>query len=214
MRRPRCGRPRSTSAEDAAPRTAIHRARSGSCSSRRCLDRRPWRSRCHVPGRLAADARMALAEHHNIADAPMVWLDGLDIPWCPGSTRDLRVWSGGDQRLSDPAGLTERAVVGHPGFGRSLPPQDFAAHGLSVEHTDAALSAQLDPTPKAAACSRPGPRRSEVHEPDERRRRVVTIGWRCIGSRPVLLATPAAGGLVGVAGVRGHRRDRARRGRA
>ena len=54
-------------------------------------------------------------EHHNIADAPMVWLDGLDIPLVSGSRRGLlRVRPRRHQRSLDAAVLAQRALVGAP----------------------------------------------------------------------------------------------------
>ncbi len=115
-------------------------------------------------------------EHHNVADAPMVWLDGLDIPLVSGI--DAGFFEFGPDELSDrstPQSFPQRAPVGSPGLaaGVGRPCQDFAAHGLPV-------GAHRRRAHRAARARRRRPRRSArararcgaVHEPDERRRRV------------------------------------------
>ena len=114
-------------------------------------------------------------EHHNVADAPMVWLDGLDIPLVSGI--DAGFFEFGPEELSDsatPPDLAERAPVGtsRPAAGICRSCKDFATHGLSVgahrrRPHRAARARRRRPGRRARARAR----RGEVHEPDERRRR-------------------------------------------
>jgi gentisate 1,2-dioxygenase len=87
--------------------------------------------------------------HQNVSDAPMAWLDGLDIPFVatldqgffefgpeevrdqstPDRSRGERLWGG--------PGLTPVSAAGHP-----LPASPLMAYRWA--HTDAALTAQLE----------------------------------------------------------------------
>ncbi|PRX97302.1 cupin domain-containing protein [Allonocardiopsis opalescens] len=89
-------------------------------------------------------------EHHNTADAPMVWLDGLDIPLV--AQLDAGFFEFGPDEISDrstPERSRAERLWGHPGLrplaatGRQDPPNSpLAAYRWA--HTDAALTAQLE----------------------------------------------------------------------
>ncbi len=86
--------------------------------------------------------------HHNVADEPMAWLDGLDIPFVAQS--DQGFFEPGPDRLSNtstPVRSRNERLWGGPG----LTPVSAAGHqGASPllayrwSHTDAALAAQLE----------------------------------------------------------------------
>jgi gentisate 1,2-dioxygenase len=86
--------------------------------------------------------------HHNAADAPMAWLDGLDIPFVHAT--DTGFFEFGPDSLTDrstPAVSRAERLWGHPGLrpasavGAALPKSPLAAYRW--EHTDAALRDQL-----------------------------------------------------------------------
>ncbi|MGH9047910.1 MAG: cupin domain-containing protein [Acidimicrobiales bacterium] len=86
-------------------------------------------------------------EHHNTAAAPMVWLDGLDIPLV--SQLDGGFFEFGPDEIMDrstpPRSRAER-LWAHPGL-RPVSAPDSANSPLAAyrwEQTDAALQAQLD----------------------------------------------------------------------
>jgi gentisate 1,2-dioxygenase len=87
-------------------------------------------------------------EHHNTADEPMAWLDGLDIPLV--STLDAGFFEFGPDELTDqstPKTSRSERLWGHPGLRPVATAATAPANSpLAVyrwEHTDAALSAQL-----------------------------------------------------------------------
>ncbi len=86
-------------------------------------------------------------EHHNATDAPMAWLDGLDIPLV--TALDAGFFQFGPDELTDrstpPVSRNER-LWAHPGLrpigaavGRTSPLMAYR-----WEHSDAALAAQLE----------------------------------------------------------------------
>jgi gentisate 1,2-dioxygenase len=86
-------------------------------------------------------------EHHNTGDAPMVWLDGLDIPLV--SALDAGFFEFGSDEITDrsvPRVSRSERLWGHPG----LRPVGLAGSRTSPlmayrwEHTDTALAAQLE----------------------------------------------------------------------
>ncbi len=101
-------------------------------------------------------------EHHNVADTPMVWLDGLDIPLVSGL--DAGFFEFGPDDISDrstpQSSRSERLV----GSSRAAAGVGAAAAKTSPlmayrwEHTDAALVARSSSSkPRdARACSHPG----------------------------------------------------------
>jgi gentisate 1,2-dioxygenase len=86
-------------------------------------------------------------EHHNTADRPMVWLDGLDIPLV--SALDAGFFEFGPDEIADrstPAVSRAERLWAHPGL-RPVSAPDTANSPLSAyrwEQTDAALAAQLE----------------------------------------------------------------------
>lgn len=98
-------------------------------------------------GDLLLTASMSWHEHHNTADAPMVWLDGLDIPLV--NHLDAGFFEFGPDELTDtstPEFSRSERLWGHPGL-RPLTGQDQRNSPLAAYrwvHTDAALRAQLD----------------------------------------------------------------------
>ncbi len=86
-------------------------------------------------------------EHHNTADAPMVWLDGLDIPLV--SALDAGFFEFGPDEVTDrstPERSRNERLWGHPGL-RPVGAPDARTSPLMAyrwEHTDAALAAQLE----------------------------------------------------------------------
>jgi gentisate 1,2-dioxygenase len=86
-------------------------------------------------------------EHHNTADAPMVWLDGLDIPLV--AALDAGFFEFGADEVTDrstPDHSESERLWGHPGL-RPVAAPDTPTSPLMAyrwEHTDAALAAQLD----------------------------------------------------------------------
>jgi gentisate 1,2-dioxygenase len=87
--------------------------------------------------------------HQNTADAPMAWLDGLDIPFVHGT--DSGFFEFGTDALSDrstPEVSRSERLWGHPGIrpvasvGAPYPKSPLAAYRW--EHTDAALRCQLE----------------------------------------------------------------------
>ncbi len=85
-------------------------------------------------------------EHHNIADAPMVWLDGLDIPLVSGI--DAGFFEFGPDELSDrstPESSRSERLWAHPAL-RPVSAGSAKTSPLMAyrwKHTDAALTAQL-----------------------------------------------------------------------
>ncbi len=100
-------------------------------------------------------------EHHNVADAPMVWLDGLDIPLVSGI--DAGFFEFGPEELSDrstPQTLLAASACGHiPACGRCPPAlqrlrRSWPTGGSTPTPPSPRSSSS---TPKAGpACSRPG----------------------------------------------------------
>jgi len=86
-------------------------------------------------------------EHHNTADAAMVWLDGLDIPLV--SALDAGFFEFGPEEVSDrstPVTSRSERLWGHPGLrplGEAEPDRASPLMAYRWEHTDAALDAQL-----------------------------------------------------------------------
>jgi gentisate 1,2-dioxygenase len=85
--------------------------------------------------------------HHNHSDAPMAWLDGLDIPFV--HTIGSAFFEFGPERVIDratPARSRSERLWAHPGL-RPLAHDDFTASSPIAayrwEHTDAALADQL-----------------------------------------------------------------------
>jgi gentisate 1,2-dioxygenase len=85
--------------------------------------------------------------HHNVSEAPMVWLDGLDIPFV--HHMDSAFFEYGADEVSDrstPGRSRAERLWAHPGLRpvsqpRSMPSSPITAYRW--EHTDAALSEQL-----------------------------------------------------------------------
>ncbi len=98
-------------------------------------------------GDLLLTPGMAWHGHHNSADAPMAWLDGLDIPIT--GYLDAPFFEPGPEDLRDrstPARSRSERLWGQPGL-RPLSAPDSASSPLTAyrwEFTDAALSAQLE----------------------------------------------------------------------
>jgi gentisate 1,2-dioxygenase len=86
-------------------------------------------------------------EHHNTTDHPMAWIDGLDIPLV--RTLDAGFFEFGPDRLATtatPARSRNERLWGHPGL-RPVGAPPAAQSPLMAyrgEHTDAALTAQLE----------------------------------------------------------------------
>jgi len=86
-------------------------------------------------------------EHHNIAEAPMVWLDGLDIPLVSGL--DAGFFEFGPDEISDrstPQSSRSERLWAHPGLRpvSAGPEKTSPLMAYRWEHTDAALAAQLE----------------------------------------------------------------------
>jgi gentisate 1,2-dioxygenase len=85
--------------------------------------------------------------HHNVTDAPMAWLDGLDIPFVHHTGSGF--FEFGPDELTEtatPAVSRSERLWGHPGLRpvsrtEALPSSPIAAYRW--EHTDAALGDQL-----------------------------------------------------------------------
>ncbi|UNM16568.1 cupin domain-containing protein [Streptomyces formicae] len=90
--------------------------------------------------------------HHNTLDAPMAWLDGLDIPLA--SQLDATFFEFGPDEVTDrstPRHSRGERLWGHPGLVPVAAPADGPEAAPSSplaayrwEHTDAALRAQLE----------------------------------------------------------------------
>ena len=86
-------------------------------------------------------------EHHNPGDAPMVWLDGLDIPLV--SALDAGFFDFGPDDVADrstpPTSRSER-LWAHPGLRPVAEPTTHTSPLMAYRwhHTDAALTAQLE----------------------------------------------------------------------
>jgi gentisate 1,2-dioxygenase len=85
-------------------------------------------------------------EHHNTTDAPMAWIDGLDIPLV--DQLDAGFFEFGDDHLSTiatPARSVNERLWGHPGVVPLAPPPRTSSPLMAYrwEHTDAALTEQL-----------------------------------------------------------------------
>ncbi|MFK0113041.1 cupin domain-containing protein [Streptomyces sp. NPDC091217] len=89
----------------------------------------------------------AFHEHHNVADRPMAWLDGLDIPLVAGL--DAGFFEFGPDGLSTratPQRSRGERLWGHPGLRPISQPDRLNSPLVAYrwEHTDAALTAQLE----------------------------------------------------------------------
>ncbi len=166
-------------------------------------------------GDLLLTAGWAWHEHHNTADAPMVWLDGLDIPLV--AQLDGGFFEFGADEVSDrttPSESRNERLWAHPGL-RPIAAPSTVASPLSAyrwAHTDAALAAQLalEDDGHPGVMER-GSRRGPLHEPGHR--------WRCAADLADRDAPTARRGrnrgtshrrIVGLAGVHRPRRRRAR----
>jgi gentisate 1,2-dioxygenase len=98
-------------------------------------------------GDLLLTPGMAWHGHHNSTDAPMAWLDGLDIPMT--GYLDATFFEPGPEDVQDwstPARSRSERLWGHPGL-RPLSAPDARNSPLCAyrwEFTDAALGAQLE----------------------------------------------------------------------
>ena len=86
-------------------------------------------------------------EHHNPAEAPMLWLDGLDIPIV--SALDAGFFEFGPDEVTDrstPRVSRSERLWGHPGLRPigAPPAKTSPLMAYRWEHTDAALRAQLE----------------------------------------------------------------------
>jgi gentisate 1,2-dioxygenase len=93
-------------------------------------------------------------EHHNTASAPMVWLDGLDIPLV--SSLDAGFFEFGPDEVRDrstPTISRNERLWGHPGLRPIGAPTSRTSPLMAYRwaHTDAALDAQLELDPAGAA---------------------------------------------------------------
>ena len=154
-------------------------------------------------------------EHHNVAPAPMVWLDGLDIPLVSGL--DAGFFEFGPDEVSDRVHalvVSQRAPVGspRPPPGRrpwSRPRRSWPIGGStptppwphsSSSRPKAVTESWLPATPRSVSPTRPtGPTPRDDPARDAQARRGPSS------------ALPRTRGFVGVAGVRGRWRRRARR---
>jgi gentisate 1,2-dioxygenase len=98
-------------------------------------------------GDLLLTPGMHLHEHHNTSDHPMAWIDGLDIPLV--RLLDAGFFEFGPDELATretPAASRNERLWGHPGLTPSGVPAPAASPLMAYrwEHTDAALSAQLE----------------------------------------------------------------------
>lgn len=85
--------------------------------------------------------------HHNESDAPMAWIDGLDIPF--SFQNDVGFFEFGSERVTDyatPNFSRSERLWGHPGLRPLSGLQDTVSSPLAAyrwEHTDRALTEQL-----------------------------------------------------------------------
>ena len=114
--------------------------------------------------------------HQNVSDAPMAWLDGLDIPLVAQTDQGFFEFGPDQVRTrATPQRSAIRTAVGQPGLtpvalAGPRPASPLMAYRWA--HTDAALAAQLDLEDEGAAgVDGAGPRRGPVHQPGQRRRR-------------------------------------------
>ncbi|WP_435283498.1 cupin domain-containing protein [Streptomyces koelreuteriae] len=105
-------------------------------------------------GDLLLTPSWAFHEHQNVTDKPMTWIDGLDIPLV--SQLDAGFFEFGPDELSTratPARSRGERLWAHPGL-RPISQPDRPNSPLAAyrwEHTDAALSAQLELESEGAA---------------------------------------------------------------
>jgi gentisate 1,2-dioxygenase len=100
-------------------------------------------------GDLLLTPGMHFHEHHNTSDHPMAWIDGLDIPLV--RTLDAGFFEFGPDELATketPAVSRNERLWAHPGLtpvGAPAPrPRSSPLMAYRWEHTDAALTAQLE----------------------------------------------------------------------
>jgi gentisate 1,2-dioxygenase len=99
------------------------------------------------PGDLLLTPSMNWHGHHHVGDAPMVWLDGLDIPLV--HHLDAGFFEFGDDGVSDkstPPRSRSEKLWGHPGL-RPISAEDTPSSPLMAYRwadTDDALTAQLE----------------------------------------------------------------------
>ena len=155
-------------------------------------------------------------EHHNTAAAPMVWLDGLDIPLV--SALDAGFFEFGPDEVTDrstPERSRSEQLWGHPGLRPVGAPVARTSPLMAYrwEHTDAALTAQLE-LDAAGHPGAVGPGHAAVRftNPTTGGDALVTLRMEMhrLGRRRQL-DRASQRRLVGVAGVRRSRHDRARR---
>jgi gentisate 1,2-dioxygenase len=85
--------------------------------------------------------------HHNDTDAPMAWIDGLDIPFA--QQNDVGFFEFGSERVTDyatPMFSRQERLWSHPGLRPLSGLKDTASSPLGAyrwEHTDRALTEQL-----------------------------------------------------------------------
>ena len=151
--------------------------------------------------------------HHNASSTPMAWIDGLDIPfqhYADSTFFEFGPDAGrGHQRArSAPAPSGCGATPDCARSPTSSPPRPRPLLAYRWEHTDRALR-------RAAGAGGRGPRRHgrararrrPLHEPDHRRRRAADAAHRVPpAGRRHRDRRPPRGRLLGVPGVRGHRR--------
>ena len=106
-------------------------------------------------GDLLLTPGMHFHEHHNTADRPMAWVDGLDIPLV--RQLDAGFFEFGPDQLATratPAASRNERLWAHPGLRPIGAPATPASPLMAYrwEHTDAALAAQ----PELAADGHPG----------------------------------------------------------
>jgi gentisate 1,2-dioxygenase len=98
-------------------------------------------------GDLLLTAAWAWHAHHNTADAPMIWLDGLDIPLVAGL--DAGFFEMGPDEVVDrstPEHSRSERLWAHPGLRPVAAPTTRTSPlgAYRWDHTDAALTAQLE----------------------------------------------------------------------
>jgi gentisate 1,2-dioxygenase len=98
-------------------------------------------------GDLLLTPGMHFHEHHNTTDHPMAWIDGLDIPLV--RQIDAGFFEFGPDQLSTretPAASRNERLWGHPGLVPlgAAAPRSSPLMAYRWEHTDAALTAQLE----------------------------------------------------------------------
>ena len=98
-------------------------------------------------GDLLLTPGMHFHEHHNTTDHPMAWIDGLDIPLV--RQLDAGFFEFGPDRLSTratPDASRNERLWGHPGLRPVGAPATASSPLMAYrwEHTDAALTAQLE----------------------------------------------------------------------